>query len=61
MFLKLQNLLTLIRKIVTGNKSAVTREYVFPLLPTYNKRVGIFRENFHKKVVKRVIDFSAIN
>lgn len=34
------------------NKSAVTRnKYVFPLLPTYNKRVGIFRENFHKKVV----------
>ena len=35
------------------NKSAVIREYVFPLLPTYNKRVGIFGENFHKKVVTR--------
>ena len=36
------------------NKSAVIRNnYVFPLLPTYNKRVGIFKENFHKKVVTK--------
>ena len=41
------------------NKSAVIREYVFPLLLTYNKRVRIFGENFHKKLVTNELNLSA--